>query len=181
MPYLLAGKNIVDQRGEFHDQYATAGVDVRYEPSQNLTGVLSLNPDFTQLESQVTDINFSDNEKLIDENRPFFQEGAAYFGTAEEDLLYFYSNRVPDFYWGTKYFAQWGKYQSGAFVTQAPDNRWDAAARLNYELWDTHNVTGMVVASEQEELSNQLVMARLSGRQSYGLSYGQNICMVWVR
>ncbi len=170
MPYLLIGRNIPDKEGDVRDHYGTAGLDIRYQPKPHVTGVLSLNPDFSQLESQVTDIDFSDNEKLVNDPRPFYQEGANYFG-AGKDLLYFYSVRVPDFNVGAKYFAQQGAWQSGLLMAQAPDDRWDSVARATYAFDTTHNMTGMLVATDRKDLSNQLVMGRFDGRRSSGLNY----------
>lgn len=171
MPYVLTGRNIPDKEDDVHDYLGTAGMDIRYEPMRNVTAVASLNPDFSQLESQVTNIDFSDNEKLVNDPRPFFQEGAAYFGHKDNDELYFYTNRVPDFDVGAKYFAQNGKLQSGALLAQAPEGRWDTVARGTYEVDATNNLTTMLVATDRTDLSNQLFMARFDGRQPSGLNY----------
>ncbi|MGI9292891.1 MAG: carbohydrate binding family 9 domain-containing protein [Pseudomonadales bacterium] len=171
MPYVLAGRNIPDKDGDLHDNYGTAGVDIRYQPKRHITGVVSLYPDFSQLESQVTNIDFSDNEKLVNDPRPFFQEGVSYFG-GNRDLLHFYSTRVPDFNGGGKYFAQHGSLQLGALITQSQAERRDSVVRASYEIGSTNNLTGMLVATDRDELSNQLVMGRFDGRQPSGLSYG---------
>src|SRR4030065_2944637 len=110
MPYRLMGRHIPDKEGEIHDCLATGGADIRFEPRQNWTGVLSVNPDFSQLESQITDIDFDYNEKFRADPRPFFQEGSAYFGS---DSKFLYPNRVPDLFHGGKGFAQTGRYQLG--------------------------------------------------------------------
>ena len=129
----------------------STGVDIRYEPRPNITGVVSLYPDFSQLESQVTNIDFSYTEKYRADPRPFFQEGSAYFGS---DRTFFYSNRLPDFYAGAKGFAQWGMdgesssqsggLKVGGLVTSAPDDRWDGVLRLVRELDERHSV-GMML------------------------------------
>jgi hypothetical protein len=100
MPYALADRNIPDKRGNVRETLVTAGAELRYQPRPNLTDVLSLNPDFSQVETAITDINFSYNEKFITDPHPFFQEGSAYFGNRPD---YFYSNRIPDFDYGAKF------------------------------------------------------------------------------
>ena len=57
-----------------------AGLDAKFVAKDSLTFDVTLNPDFSQVETAVTDINFNYNEKFRSDNRPFFQEGSAYFG-----------------------------------------------------------------------------------------------------
>jgi hypothetical protein len=172
MPYGLAGRKIPDKEGDIHDYLVTGGIDIRYEPRQNLTGVLSVNPDFSQLETQITDINFNYNEKFRADPRPFFQEGSAYFGS---DTKLLYTNRIPDFDYGGKVFAQLGRYQVGGFVTEAPNSRWDMAFRLNRELGPTNNASVMMVLTDREDLRNRLVAGQIGGRQPFGLNYGLDV------
>lgn len=168
MPYVLGGTNIPDIKGEPKDQLVSAGATIRYEPRANLTSVFSIYPDFTQLETQVTDIDFSYTEKFRADPRPFFQEGSFYLG---RDTSYFYSNRIPDFYGGGKLFAQPGQMQTGGFVTGAPDKRWDGAFRFVKEMDALHSAGFMLVGTTREELDNQLFVAQLDGRERYGLFY----------
>jgi hypothetical protein len=146
LPYVLAGVNIPNIKGDDREKLAYAGATIRYEPKPNVTAVVSLHPDFSQLETQVTDIDFSYTEKFRPDTRPFFQEGSFYLG---RDNKYFYSNRVPDFYAGGKFFTQQGRTQGGAFVTTAPTSR--------------------------EELDNQLVVAQFDGRERSGLFYNADV------
>ena len=75
MPFVLAGKNIPNKRGDVKDTLVTGGIDMRYQPRRDLTGLIALNPDFSQVEQAVTDISFSYSQKTVDDNRPFFVEG----------------------------------------------------------------------------------------------------------
>ena len=53
------------------------GIDVILPMSTHLTSNVTLNPDFSQLESDPTQINISsDRELFLPERRPFFREGA---------------------------------------------------------------------------------------------------------
>lgn len=173
MPYILAGKNIPDKRGKVQNELVTGGMNVRYQPRPDLTGMLSLYPDFSQVEEAVTDISFSYSEKFVPDNRPFFIEGDDYFG---EDQ-YFYSNRVPDFNIGGKSFGRLGKTQFGVLATSAYDNQYDIVARSLQELDDTHQAFMQMVASEQPELDNFLAVAQFSGRQKSGLKYSTDVAI----
>ncbi len=69
---------------------ARTGLDVKFPLSTTLTGVGTVFPDFQTIQQDVTNINFSYNEKLLTDYRPFFAEGAGFLpGT---DL--FYSRRI---------------------------------------------------------------------------------------
>jgi len=172
LPYVLAGVNIPNIKGDDREKLAYAGATIRYEPAPNLTAVVALHPDFSQIETQVTDIDFSYTEKFRPDTRPFFQEGSFYLGN---DDNYFYSNRVPDFYAGGKFFTQQGRTQGGGFVTTAPDERWDGTVRVVQELDRLHSTSLMLVGTSRETLDNQLVVAQFDGRERSGLFYNADV------
>ena len=66
------------------------GLDIKYPLSTTLTGVGTVFPDFQTIQQDVTNINFSYNEKLLTDYRPFFAEGAGFLPAT--DL--FYSRRI---------------------------------------------------------------------------------------
>lgn len=168
LPYVFAGMNVPDENGEVNDR-ADAGFDARYEPRPNLTGLISVNPDFSQIESAVTDIDFSYNEKRLGDYRPFFQEGSRYFGGNES--YYFYSNRIPDFDLGTRAFGRVGDTDFGAFATGDADDRLDYFGQFGHQIDETHEWGGVVVGSDQPDFSNTLAALRGSGRETSGLNY----------
>jgi hypothetical protein len=165
MPFVLAGKNVVDREGDFQDEMFTGGMDILYAPTSNLTGVLSLNPDFTQVETQITNVNFSYNEKSVPDPRVFFQEGSAYYGN---DNRIFYSPKVPDFNGGGKMFGQEGDLRYGGFVTFAPDSRVDGVARLAYALDQTHGGSLIFINTDREDLDGTTVAFSADGREQIG-------------
>ncbi len=177
LPYLLLGHQVPDRSGQIRQTLAEAGVDVRYRPQSNLTGVLSLRPDFSQVEEAVTSVDFSYTEKYRADLRPFFQEGAAYFGDRpagnrpSPTSMYFYSNRVPDFDGGLKAFGRANGDQFGALVTRAADGRVDVVARALRQFDRTHEVSAMLVGTDRSDLRNGLAVLRAAGRASSGLNY----------
>ncbi|MFC1760899.1 carbohydrate binding family 9 domain-containing protein [Planctomycetota bacterium] len=171
MPYVLGGKNIADKKGEIQDTLVTGGIDIRYQPRSDSTGMLSLNPDFSQVEDAVTDISFSYSEKAVADNRPFFAEGAGYFADEDDDNEYFYSNRVADFDYGGKGFGRTSKTKWGVLATSAPEDRFDFAGRALYELNDTHSATATLTATDQMAFNNALAVGQFGGRQASGLNY----------
>ena len=76
------------------------GLDLILPISTHLTSNVTLNPDFSQLESDPTQINVSsDRELFLPERRPFFREGAELF---ELPLDLFYTRRVQEIDVGAK-------------------------------------------------------------------------------
>lgn len=168
MPYILAGRNAPNRDGRLQRSLLVGGMDIRYEPRPNLTAVATLNPDFSQLERQVTNIDFSYTEKYLADPRPFFQEGASYF---DDDTRYFYSNRIPNFDAGLKAFTQTDKYRLGALITKAPNQRWDAVLQYNRYLDATHGVAASLVSTRRNEFNNNLVALNYKGREQSGMNY----------
>jgi hypothetical protein len=171
MPFVLIGKNIPDRKGIVQDDFSTAGIDIRYQPRQDLTTMISLSPDFSQVEDAVTDISFSYSEKEVDENRPFFVEGAGYFSSDKDDNQYFYSNRVADFDIGGKGFGRIGRTKFGVLATKAPEDRLDVAGRMLHELNPTNSAIVTLVGTRQQRFDNVLAVAQFRGRQPSGFNY----------
>ncbi len=168
MPYVVAGKNVYDRKGVLQENEVHGGVTVKYEPRNNFTGLVEIYPDFSQVESQISDIDFSYNEKETADPRTFFQEGAAYFGSDSE---YFYSPKIPDFDAGIKTFMQNGKSVFGALAVTAPDGRNDIHARYRHKLEGNSGVTVTAVASDQQESQNQLLAGGFDKSFRSGLFY----------
>lgn len=107
------------------------GVDARYQFSPQTTGVVSLNPDFGNIESAVTTIDFSYSEILGNETRPFFQEGAGFFMDEDSSSRPFASQRIGGFDVGAKFFGQLNRdTKLGALATTEFGERTDAVVRL---------------------------------------------------
>jgi len=171
MPFAFAGRNIEDDEGDVDSALVTAGIDVRFEPRSDLTGVFSLNPDLSQVEEAITDISFSYSERSLDDNRPFFEEGADYFSDEDDDEKYFYSNRIPDFDTGAKSFGRTGRLQYGLLGTLASSDRSDFVGRALFEVDDTNSAIAQLIHSNRNGLDNTLAVAQFRGRQPSGLNY----------
>lgn len=83
------------------DAGATAGADIKYGLTSNLTLDVTLNPDFGQVEADPAVVNLSAFETFYPERRPFFTEGVNVFrfpillgdGDGANEQL-FYSRRI---------------------------------------------------------------------------------------
>ncbi|MDO8665596.1 MAG: DUF5916 domain-containing protein, partial [Gemmatimonadales bacterium] len=71
---------------------ASAGLDLKYGLTSNLTLDATINPDFGQVEADPAFVNLSAFEQFLRERRPFFIEGADIFRFGGQQ--YFYSRRI---------------------------------------------------------------------------------------
>jgi len=85
-PYIVGRSSNVPGNGSsdpFFDPHALdgrVGGDAMYRVTSNLTLNATVNPDFGQVEVDPAVVNLSAFETFFDEKRPFFVEGAGYFG-----------------------------------------------------------------------------------------------------
>ncbi len=92
------------------DSSVEAGVDVSWAPSPAMTLNATLNPDFSQVETDQLQLDINNSFALFyEEKRPFFLEGADYF-TSQFNVLYTRQIADPDFGLRTT-----GRTQSGAY------------------------------------------------------------------
>jgi hypothetical protein len=77
----------------------TAGGDIKYRLTTDITADMTINPDFGQVEQDPSQVNLSAYESYFSEKRPFFMEGAGIFqyrlmfGDDNSERL-FYSRRI---------------------------------------------------------------------------------------
>ena len=92
------------------------GVDIAWAPTPNMTLNATINPDFSQVETDQAKLNLNDSFALFyPEKRPFFLEGADYFNTQFNVL---YTRQVSDPDWGLRVTGRGGDGAYGAFVAQ---------------------------------------------------------------
>ncbi len=79
-PYVVTKNETRPSGSSFdHPQSISAGADVKYGLSSNLTLNATINPDFGQVEADPSVLNLSAFEQFFDERRPFFLEGSGIF------------------------------------------------------------------------------------------------------
>jgi hypothetical protein len=72
------------------------GLDVKYGLGPNLTLDLTINPDFSQVDADPSEINLSTVETFLTERRPLFLEGKDIFEIKLDDDYAFYTRRIGD-------------------------------------------------------------------------------------
>ena len=95
---------------------AEAGLDLKWSPTADMAVDGTINPDFSQVESDVAVI--STNERFaifIPEKRPFFLEGVELFSTPIQAV---YTRTITSPRWGGRTTGKTGKYAYTMLVTQ---------------------------------------------------------------
>jgi hypothetical protein len=92
------------------------GLNVRWGITPDLTANLAINPDFSQIEADVAQLDVNNQFALFfPEKRPFFLEGADYFRTPVRAV---FTRTVADPSVGTKLTGKRGNNTFGVFVAQ---------------------------------------------------------------
>ncbi len=84
-----------------------AGFNLKYGITSDLTADATFNPDFSQIEADMPQVDVNQRYALYyPEKRPFFLEGQDFFSTPLELL---YTRKLVDPQWGTKFSGKTGK------------------------------------------------------------------------
>ena len=154
------------------DYEAEAGLTARWGITPNLTFSGAINPDFSQVEADVAQLDVNTQFALFfPEKRPFFLEGADYFDSAYPVV---YTRTVADPSWGVKLTGKEGQNGIGLFVAQdevtnllLPGSQRSARAQLDQETTDAvlryrrdlggmSNVGAIVTHREGEDYQNSV-------------------------
>jgi len=102
------------------------GLDARYAFTPQISGNLTLNPDFAMVEADQEVINLTRFETYLPEKRNFFLEGAEIY---QQRIRLFYSRRIGDIYGGAKAHGKSGGYEFQAMTVQTkPDETRDESS-----------------------------------------------------
>ncbi|MGI9257961.1 MAG: DUF5916 domain-containing protein [Gammaproteobacteria bacterium] len=101
---------------ESGDTDTEAGVSIRWGITPDMTANLAINPDFSQVEADVAQLEVNNQFALFfPEKRPFFLEGADYFSTPIDAV---FTRTVADPDVGAKLTGKRGNHTYGVFVAQ---------------------------------------------------------------
>lgn len=156
LPYLLTSTTLrhVDTK---------LGLDARYTITPQLTGVGSINPDFSSVEGAVQSIQFSHSERFLPDRRPFFTEGGNFFqnGTNGNDIgAFFYPNRIQTFDVGVKVYGKIAPKDTLGFLdTNRFDKQNAMATRYSHSYSDTSQGGFMVVQDAEKGMGTNTVSA----------------------
>ncbi len=95
------------------------GLDLKYSPFSNITFHGSVSPDYSEVVADPFFINLTPYEYHLQENRPFFQEGAQIFRTP---IQVFYSRRIQNPILALKMTGKVGSYTTGCLLARDNEN-----------------------------------------------------------
>jgi hypothetical protein len=162
-PYALAMGESSPGRGNTSlDSNAEAGVDVFYNPTPGLRGVLTVNTDFAQTEVDQRQVNLTRFSLFFPEKRDFFLDGAPYFAFSSPvsgDLIInpFFSRRVGLTPTGTPQTINYGAKLTGQMGRQ--------------DVGFLHVRTGEDTGTPGEEFTVGRVRRRILSQSSFGGIY----------
>jgi hypothetical protein len=136
------------------------GLDARYRFTPSLTGVVTANPDFSNVEGDVTSIDFSYSEILPEERRPFFLEGGDYVKSPLYSMRPFASVRLGALDAGLKLFGRVGPGTDlGLLAGFDGGGRTDTVINLRRQFSPYDSLTFQGVSRTGGGISNQIGVA----------------------
>lgn len=165
-----------DAREEFA---LRGGIDARYEFNSLMSGLVSISPDFKNIEQQVTGISFTRSARFERDSRPFFTEGSRFFsgggmGGFSDQL--FYSRAISDFDQGAKFYGNLDAMNSlGVLVTREDGRRTDGVINFTHLLGNRSSVGLFASASDDVGVENTVYQARTriaTGNYNFSGSFG---------
>ncbi len=165
----------------------TAGIDVFYNPSAQLTFQLTANPDFAQIEADPFSFNISRYESYFEERRLFFIQGQEVFTASGRQrntgfyrpLELFYSRRIGKklpsgdevpIVFGTKVFGRISDWEYGGFLTMTGNTDYTldgvdtterqayfTSARVSKQIFENSSVGLLYVGKHTSMYDNGLV------------------------
>jgi hypothetical protein len=163
-----------------------AGVTVKYGLTSSITAETTINPDFSQVESDSFQVEVNQRYPVFfSEKRPFFMEGMGIFSlagsTGDGNMgTTVHTRKIVDPVWGLKLTGTVGKFTFGTLsaADQAPgrelgggelnpffgENRYFNIARGLYSLGKGTCIGGMITDSQLADESNRVVASDVSLR-----------------
>ena len=173
IPYgLLSGSRYLDQPVDGVPRMVTepgsrAGVDAKVVIKDALTLDMTLNPDFSQVESDEPQVTVNQRyEVFFPEQRPFFMENASYFNTPQQ---LFFSRRIIDPEYGLRLTGKIGRWAIG--VLAADDRAPGKQVAATDPLYGKRAADG-VLSIQRDFLKDSHLRLFATGRE-WGSSYNR--------
>jgi hypothetical protein len=170
-----------------HDPEADAGLNVKYGVTSNLTADFTVNPDFSQVESDQPQIEANQRFALFyPELRPFFLEGASIF-SIRGPVTFVHTRTIVDPQYGVKLTGKQRKTSLGVLFArdQAPGKLDDATdpaygrdaqtfiGRATYDLYSGAHVGGLF--TNRDFLSGYSRLGLLDGAFRLGATHSLGV------
>ncbi len=175
LPYLMPSLSLKDK------SEIRSGVDIRYQPTPELTAVATIAPDFATVEGAVEGINFSRSERYVQDHRPFFLEGQDHFdlGRPYQIGRLFYPTRIGSMDTAIKLYGKTdNKTSIGVLSTFDFGNQSNFVMNVRREQGATSGVNFMALQHLEKGADNTvlaLVQDYRKGKWGYDTQYIQSL------
>jgi hypothetical protein len=161
-----------------------AGLSVKFGITSNITIDATINPDFSQVESDAFQVEVNQRFPIFfSEKRPFFMEGMGLFNIAGTNgdgnmRTAVHTRRIVDPSWGSKLTGTAGKVTFG--LLNASDDSGDVdklftIGRATYSLGESNYIGGIFTDTEQSGRHNRVaggdISYRFNSRQSFSATF----------
>ena len=184
-----------DSTGGFVNQDADpeAGLNVKYGVTSNLTADFTINPDFSQIESDRPQVEVNRRFPLFfRELRPFFVEGAEIFDFPGP-VTFVHTRTIVDPVWGAKLTGKAGRFAIGVLTAndEAPGNvddvtdpRFGATAqnfigRVKYDVYSESHLGA--IFTDREFLDSSSMLGGVDGSFRLSRSRSTNFRVIGTR
>ena len=170
-----------------------AGLNIKYGVTSNLTADFTLNPDFSQIESDRPQIEVNQRFPLFfSELRPFFVEGAEIF-SLPGPVTFVHTRTIVDPVWGSKLTGKVGQFALGVLIAndEAPGNVDDATdrrfgqtaqtfiGRVKYDLYSESHLGA--IFTDREFLDSSSMLGGVDGAFRLSRSRSANFRLIGTR
>jgi hypothetical protein len=186
-PYILGGYQMESRLNEEETAYysdgspkLTAGLDLKYGLTNNLTMDVTLNTDFAQVEADDEQINLTRFSLFFPEKRSFFQERSSIFNfDFEQGNSLFYSRRIGlsggelvPLYGGVRISGMAGKWDVGLMDMQTREyiSGEDSSNNLTSENFGNLRMRRNIL--NQNSYIGGIVSSRIGTDGQYNVAYG---------
>nr|WP_268820208.1 DUF5916 domain-containing protein [Paraglaciecola sp. G1-23] len=158
VPTLVLGKgrnrDIYDTGDWENGNNQEVGLDVKWGITPEVSLQATLNPDFSQVESDVAQLSINNTFALyFDEKRPFFLENSNYF-TSNFDLVHTRNMNAPDY--GVKVTGRVDQHTFGLFVANDENTSFIVPGNLGSSIAQLDQESINVAARYRHDLSDKL-------------------------
>ena len=148
------------------------GMDIKRQLSQQSNALLTINPDFGNVEQAVESADFTYTPRVLDDNRPFFSEGEVH---DDDEYTMFYSRNIEEVDVGAKFAGQNASQDfSGLLATNGSEERHAFyKSRWDFGSWNRIGFAGTWTSKPGVENNVGSIYCRLGRRTDHYRDYIQ--------
>jgi hypothetical protein len=161
------------QEGDLHSE---VGTDIRWGITQDIVLNATLNPDFSQVEADASQLDINNTYSLFyAEKRPFFLDGSSYFDSQRFNFVHTRNIADPDY--GAKITGKSGSHSYGVLVANDKNTSFIMPGNLGSDLAVLERESDVAIAKYKADLGDRNSVGVLATSRSGG-DYSSNLLSV---